>query len=120
MKHIFELQMSRLNKVSSPAMCRCIDEAGMEWLFNSNAYKLASFVLIYALILVFGCSFDHLLGLSIFGVLSVHFVWAFLYITITKSDHTSSVYLFTTFFDSCLMIALSLTASVLDPFYLAL
>lgn len=64
MKHIFELQMSRLSNVfASPAMCWCIDEARMEWLCNSNAYKLASFVLIYALILVFGCSFDHLVGL---------------------------------------------------------
>lgn len=87
MKHIFELQMSRLNKVfASPAMCWCIDEARVEWLFNSNAYKLASFDLIYALILVFGYSFIHLVGLSVFGVLSANFVRAFLYITIIKPD----------------------------------
>lgn len=63
----------------------------MEWLCNCNAYELASFVLIYALILVFGCSFDHLVGLSVFGVLSAHFGRAFLSITIIKSNQIIQV-----------------------------
>lgn len=57
----------------------------MEWLCTS---KLASFVLIYALILVFGCSFDHLVGLV------EHFYTSNYTSRQIKSDHISSIYSF--------------------------
>lgn len=90
MKHIFELQMSRLNNVfASPAMCSLmrLEWSGCVILMLISWQALLSFMpLFWSLVLL----------------LIIWLVWLGIFTPHTnqiKSDHPSSIYLFSTFFD---------------------